>query len=247
MRTSKPCRRSAMAAASPPRPAPTTAIRRAFPMFRPWSCYAVRGARLAAGWGLVVGLAALAALPPLATESAYRIWRNSKRVPRAKPSSGRRLTQFGGVGCLSRIKVALYYCFEATRPVRRRRAFCFCGAIYMSTNRDGHIRLTSHPGRRTEGHYRISWGAPTARERGPVITAPSSGNARNAIGAHGGSYSVYRALAISAGALNPIARPDLTNTSPVVDIGPFPQWSDPERIVSLDPWGHRVASDFQKE
>ncbi len=117
----------------------------------------------------------------------------------------------------------------------------------MSTNRDGHIRLTSHPGRRTEGHYRISWGAPTARERGPVITAPSSGNARNAIGAHGGSYSVYRALAISAGALNPIARPDLTNTSPVVDIGPFPQWSDPERIVSLDPWGHRVASDFQKE
>ena len=46
---------------------------------------------------------------------------------------------------------------------------------------------------------------------------------------------------------SPIARPDLTNTSPVVDIGPFPQWSEPGRIVSLDPWGHRIAEDFRQE
>ena len=33
--------------------------------------------------------------------------------------------------------------------------------------------------------------------------------------------------------MNPIIRPDLTNTHPVVQIGPFPQWSEPGRIVSL--------------
>ena len=117
----------------------------------------------------------------------------------------------------------------------------------MSTNRDGHIRITSHPGSRAPARFPIHWGAKTARERGPVIATVNAGNDRNAIGAHGGSYALYRALAISAGALNPIARPDLTNTSPVVDVGPFPQWSEPSRIVSLDPWGHRVAEDFRSE
>jgi GTP cyclohydrolase II len=80
-----------------------------------------------------------------------------------------------------------------------------------------------------------------------VIGTVTSAADRNAIGAHGGSYALYRALAVSSGALNPLIRPDLTNTSPVVDIGPFPQWSDPRRIVSLDPWGHRVAEDFRRE
>ena len=77
-----------------------------------------------------------------------------------------------------------------------------------------------------------------------AVTSPGE---RNAIGAHGGSYALYRALAVSSGALNPIARPDLTNTAPVVDVGPFPQWTEPGRIVSLDPWGHRVAQDFGRE
>ncbi len=93
----------------------------------------------------------------------------------------------------------------------------------------------------------IRWGAPNARERGPIIGTVSSPAQRNAIGAHGGSYALYRALAVSAGALNPIIRPDLTNTAPVIELGPFSQWSDPQRIVSLDPWGHRVAIDFAQE
>jgi GTP cyclohydrolase II len=117
----------------------------------------------------------------------------------------------------------------------------------MSTNRDGHIRLTSHPGHRAPARYPITWGAASARERGPIIGTVTSPGERNAIGAHGGSYALYRALAVSSGALNPIARPDLTNTAPVVDVGPFPQWSEPGRIVSLDPWGHRVAQDFGRE
>ena len=64
------------------------------------------------------------------------------------------------------------------------------------------------------------------------------------IGAHGGAYSIYRALAVSSGALDPNARPDLKDTGPLIDIGPHPQWEGKDRIVSLDPWGHRVAEDF---
>src|SRR3954464_8635778 len=117
-----------------------------------------------------------------------------------------------------------------------------------NTNRTSHIRLTSHPGRSgVATRFPIHWGAASARERGPVVGTVNAGIDRNAIGAHGGSYALYRALAVSSGALNPIARPDLTNTSPVVEIGPFPQWSEPARIVSLDPWGHRVAADFGEE
>jgi GTP cyclohydrolase II len=117
----------------------------------------------------------------------------------------------------------------------------------MSTNRRGHIRLTSHPGPGAAGAPPIRWGAASARERGPIVGTVSAPALRNAIGAHGGSYALYRALAVSSGALNPIARPDLTNTAPVIEMGPFPQWSNPERIVSLDSWCHRVALDFAQE
>ena len=107
-----------------------------------------------------------------------------------------------------------------------------------------HIRLTSHPGSGRAGRFPMTWGAPTALERGPVVATVNAGVDRNAIGAHGGSYSIYRALAISAGAMDPNARPDLHDTAPVCEIGPHPQWAEPGRIVSLDPWGHRVAGDF---
>jgi GTP cyclohydrolase II len=70
---------------------------------------------------------------------------------------------------------------------------------------------------------------------------------RNVIGTHGGSYALYRALAVSSGALSPIQRADLTNTDPAATIGPFAQWLDPGKIVSLDPWGHVVAHAFQAE
>jgi hypothetical protein len=33
-------------------------------------------------------------------------------------------------------------------------------------------------------------------------------------------------------------RPDFTNTEPAANIGPFPQWADKKRIVSMDPLGH---------
>jgi GTP cyclohydrolase II len=114
-------------------------------------------------------------------------------------------------------------------------------------NRTEHIRLTSHPEPGAKLRFPITWGAPTARERGPIIGTVSHPQDRNVIGSHGGSYSVYRALAVSSGALDPIRRPDLTNTYPAAAIGPFAQWSEPKRIVSLDPWGHLVAENFKAE
>jgi GTP cyclohydrolase II len=115
------------------------------------------------------------------------------------------------------------------------------------TNRPDHIRITSHPEPGAKPRFAIKWGAATARERGPIIGTVSRPGDRNAIGSHGGSYALYRALAVSAGALDPIRRPDLTNTHPAVGIGPFPQWSEPGRIVSLDPWGHLAAEAFKTE
>lgn len=55
---------------------------------------------------------------------------------------------------------------------------------------------------------------------------------------------MYRALAIAAGQLKAAHIPDLTDTAPAVRIGPFPQWGDPEKIVSLDPYGHIVSEVF---
>jgi GTP cyclohydrolase II len=107
-----------------------------------------------------------------------------------------------------------------------------------------HIRLTSHPGSLAQGSVPIIWGAPTAALRGPVVASPAEPRHRNAIGSHSGSYAIYRALAVATGALARDHRPDLTDTAPVVAIPPRPQWADPAKIVSLDPYGHLVGEVF---
>jgi GTP cyclohydrolase II len=109
----------------------------------------------------------------------------------------------------------------------------------------GHIRLTSH----SAGFDAppIRWGAPTAAERGPLIGTTTKRAHRNVIGTHSGSYSVYRALAVAAGALSREHKADLTDTAPTDVIGPFRQWGEPGRIVSLDPWGAMVADVFATE
>ena len=117
----------------------------------------------------------------------------------------------------------------------------------MSGNRTSHIRLTSHPGSGETNRFPIKWDAAIARDRGPVVATANAGSDRNAIGAHGGAYSVYRALAVASGAMDPVVRPELHNTYPVVAVGPHPQWSEPGKIVSLDPWGARIAEDFATE
>src|SRR5262249_16641773 len=118
---------------------------------------------------------------------------------------------------------------------------------FMTENRSSHIRLTSHPGAGAPTRFPIAWGAETAAARGPVVGSISAGSNRNAIAAHGGSYAIYGGLAVCAGALNPSARPDLTDTAPVFPFGPYPQWRDARKIVSIDPWGADVATAFKSE
>ena len=112
-------------------------------------------------------------------------------------------------------------------------------------SRASHIRLTSH----NAGMHApaIHWGAGTAAERGPVVGTTTNRAHRNVVGTHSGSYGVYRALAVAAGALSREHRADLTNTTPTAVIGPHPQWADPAKIVSLDPWGAAVADVFAGE
>ena len=105
-----------------------------------------------------------------------------------------------------------------------------------------HIVLTSHP--QAGDVPPIEWSAASAKARGPIIASPHDAGKRNAIGVHSGSYAIYRSLAVAAGTLDPVHVPDLTDTAPAEPIGPFPQWSEPGRIVSLDPRGHLVAEDY---
>jgi GTP cyclohydrolase II len=105
-----------------------------------------------------------------------------------------------------------------------------------------HIVLTSHPSRSGPKPIAINWGATDPMERGPVIATLTKSAHRNVIGTHSGGYAVYRALAVASGALQSDHIADLTNTSPTERIGPYPSWSDPEKIVSLDPYG-AIASE----
>ncbi|KAK7051535.1 hypothetical protein VNI00_004511 [Paramarasmius palmivorus] len=117
------------------------------------------------------------------------------------------------------------------------------------------ILLTTYPpspnSLPSQSSYHLSWGASTALARGPVIVSrlPGSIKRRNAIGAHSGSYSVYRALAIAMGTLDPSYKPDLRDTEPPAGIDIPPQegwWADGGRkIVSFDPWGHLVQKEFK--
>jgi GTP cyclohydrolase II len=108
-----------------------------------------------------------------------------------------------------------------------------------------HIRLTSHPGQQgPSGAPAIHWGAADALERGPIVGTTGNRSQRNVIGTHSGSYGVYRALAVAAGNLTKGHRADLTNTAPTDAIGPYEQWGDAKKIVSIDPWGASVQAAF---
>lgn len=115
-----------------------------------------------------------------------------------------------------------------------------------TTSKYKHIVLTSHPGRTSQKPVPIHWGEIDAMKRGPIIGTLTNAAQKNVIGTHSGSYSVYRALAIASGTLQANHRPDLTNTSPVVHIGPHPSWADQDKIVSLDPFGAVVGEFFQE-
>lgn len=111
--------------------------------------------------------------------------------------------------------------------------------------RSDHVILASHNNLKYKETLAIHWGAANALERGPVVASNTNHKARNAIGAHSGSYTVYRALSIASGKFPALHKPDLKNTQSPVKLGPYPQWSDPLKIVSIDPWGLDPQLHFQ--
>lgn len=90
----------------------------------------------------------------------------------------------------------------------------------------------------------ILWGASDPAERGPIIATLSDPQRRNVLGVHGGQFSLNRSMAVAAGMYDPTKKPDLTNTHPTDLIGPFPQWFEPGKIVTLDPFGANVTKTF---
>jgi len=109
-----------------------------------------------------------------------------------------------------------------------------------------YLSLTSHPNVGVDP-IPIEWGAKDPKKRGPIVCSSRDPVRRNAIGAHGGAYAVYRALAVASGALDPDYKPNYENTHPVVDIGSYESWFDPEKIVTIDPWGASVQMVFKEE
>ncbi|KAI9785028.1 MAG: Uracil-regulated protein 1 [Geoglossum umbratile] len=110
------------------------------------------------------------------------------------------------------------------------------------------IILTTYPGQVGIDPVVMNWGHKDPSQRGPVVVSRGHGTLRrrNAIGAHGGSYAIYNALAIAINDLKVDHKPDFTNTDPAANIGPFPQWADPKKIVSMDPLGHLAPWIFNE-
>ncbi|KAN0062263.1 hypothetical protein ACQY0O_005444 [Thecaphora frezii] len=137
----------------------------------------------------------------------------------------------------------------ATAPVDASTASTSTAASTINGYYSRAVILTTYPGQVGIRPLPLAWGESDPRLRGPVVASrhPNSIKIRNAIGAYGGSYSVYRSLAVAMGQLNPNHRPDYTNTEPPFDIPPNPSWYGDKKIVAMDPWGHLAPQLFRAE
>ncbi|KAJ3926677.1 MAG: GTP cyclohydrolase N terminal-domain-containing protein [Lentinula lateritia] len=108
----------------------------------------------------------------------------------------------------------------------------------------GQVLLTAYPSQHSITPYPLTWGAPMPLFRGPIIC--SCFPFHNALSAHSGSYSIYCALSIAMGTLDPTYKFDYTMTQPPVEIHENPTWRNAHKIVSMNPWGHFVLSMFEK-
>jgi GTP cyclohydrolase II len=106
--------------------------------------------------------------------------------------------------------------------------------------------LTTYPGQSVVDPLPLKWGEADPQERGPVLVSRSGETLkrRNAIGAHGGSYSIYNALAIASGDLPPDFRPSFENTQPTYEFPFQDAWADKKKIVAMDPFGDRVVQHY---
>ena len=95
------------------------------------------------------------------------------------------------------------------------------------------IILTTYPGGVGINPTPLAWGHADPLVRGPIVASRhvDSIKRRNCIGAHGGAYSIYRALAVAMNELPSQHRPNLLHTEPVVDFPLMPGWTDPEKVL----------------
>ena len=91
----------------------------------------------------------------------------------------------------------------------------------------------------------VRWGEADPRRRGPIIATNRHEAYRNSIGAHSGSYCIYRALAVTVGALDKDYYPQYSMTRPPFVVPPNPAWGDPKKIVTMDPFGHDIVGAFE--
>ncbi|KAL3478155.1 GTP cyclohydrolase N terminal-domain-containing protein [Aspergillus californicus] len=115
------------------------------------------------------------------------------------------------------------------------------------TMSDERIILTTYPGQSAVNPVPLQWGESDPEKRGPVLVSRHTSTLarRNAIGAHGGSYSVYNALAIAAGDLPPNFKPSFENTTPIFNSPQQAAWGDKTKIVSMDPFGHDIVRHYK--
>ncbi|MFZ8933014.1 MAG: GTP cyclohydrolase II [Bacteriovoracaceae bacterium] len=107
-----------------------------------------------------------------------------------------------------------------------------------------HIILATHHKQIYNESISLDWGSKDPKTRGPIVGTLNSREHRNVIGTHSGSYTVYRALSMAQGNYDKYHTPDLKNTQGSFKIGPHPSWYDPEKIISIDPWGAQVVDHF---
>lgn len=111
-------------------------------------------------------------------------------------------------------------------------------------DRQEHVVLATHATLKYPESLPLDWGNKDPMKRGAVVATQTNPKARNAIGTHSGSYTVYRALSMASGKYSPTHKPDLHNTHSPVKIGPYPSWFDETKIVSIDPWGLDPSQNF---
>ncbi len=116
--------------------------------------------------------------------------------------------------------------------------------ILKFDERAEHVVLATHATLKYPESIPLDWGNKDPLKRGAVVATQTNPKARNAIGTHSGSYTVYRALSMASGKYSPTHKPDLHNTHSPVKIGPYPSWFDETKIVSLDPWGLDPSQNF---
>lgn len=136
---------------------------------------------------------------------------------------------------------------DAASESARKRSHSWVDNIEEPERQDlDYISLTTHASQFGSNPIAMNWGSTEPHVRGPVIATVKHGGQRNAIGAHGGGYCIYTALAVAAGELNPSHIPNLAQTMPTDKIGPYPSWVDPKRLVTLDPWGAMVTDVYSE-